>query len=331
VLLFGLSVAGGGAALYWSLARFQVAKAAHLITSARIDLYGLAVVLMIAGYFVRGGRWIVWHRNLGYWDSFYLILIGLMGNNILPARLGELMRAHYAAAAGRSGRTGALAAIAAERILDGFVIALIGLAGATVVPMDVSLRSGLLFVCGAFILLTTLLVASLYMHVGLREVFHGLATAFPNRFTKLADEKFSFFLDGMMPLKSVRKLVLGLIATAGVWGLELGSFYLFTRSVHQPLSFPVCMALLAVVNFASLFPLAQGGFGAIEFTAATFLASTGVAPERAILVISIQHVTQFLFVTLAGIACFWRLRFKLNADPKRWNLATVTTTSDATG
>jgi len=46
---------------------------------------------MVVAYLLRGARWRIWERNLTYWDSLRLILIGFMGNNVLPARLGEIL------------------------------------------------------------------------------------------------------------------------------------------------------------------------------------------------------------------------------------------------
>jgi glycosyltransferase 2 family protein len=81
-----------------------------------------------------------------------LILIGFMGNNLLPARLGEILRAHCAAAKTTDdrGRTTGLASIAAERVLDGLILGVLGLVGIVLVPVDRRLRWALLLVSLAF-------------------------------------------------------------------------------------------------------------------------------------------------------------------------------------
>ena len=53
-----------------------------------------------------------------------LILVGFMGNNVLPVRLGEVLRArHTAARTGEASPAAALGSGAAERMLDGLILA----------------------------------------------------------------------------------------------------------------------------------------------------------------------------------------------------------------
>src|SRR5208283_4205748 len=126
----------GGLVLYAVLWRFDLRQTMAYVRHARASLLLLGVALMALSYLLRGARWRIWERSLSYWDSFRLILIGFMGNNVLPARLGEILRAHCAAAktSDDRGRTTALASIGAERILDGLILAIFGLVGVALVP-----------------------------------------------------------------------------------------------------------------------------------------------------------------------------------------------------
>ena len=118
----------------------------------------LGVSLLIAAYLVRAARWRIWERCLTYRDSLRFILVGFMGNNVLPARRGEVMRARYAAA--KTGRgvspTAGLASIAAERALDGLVLGVAGLAATGLITLPPQLRFALL---GVSLLFATLGVA----------------------------------------------------------------------------------------------------------------------------------------------------------------------------
>src|SRR5579872_7234718 len=95
---FVLSLLCGGLVLHFVLRRFDLHQIMEAVRSANPKLLGTGIALMVIGYLVRGARWQIWERDLSYWDSLRLILIGFMGNNILPARLGEVLRAHCAAA-----------------------------------------------------------------------------------------------------------------------------------------------------------------------------------------------------------------------------------------
>jgi len=108
-----------GLILHAVLWRFGLRQTMASVRQAHPNLLILGITLMMVAYLIRGARWRIWDRCLSYWDSLRLILIGFMGNNILPARLGEIPHAHCAAAKTENdcGRTTALASIAAERTL----------------------------------------------------------------------------------------------------------------------------------------------------------------------------------------------------------------------
>jgi len=121
---FAVSLVVGSLILYALLRHFDLGQAMASVRQAQPRLLILGVMLMVVSYLLRGARWRIWERSLSYWDSLRLILIGFMGNSLLPARLGEILRAHCAAAktSDDRGRTTALASIAAERILDGLIL-----------------------------------------------------------------------------------------------------------------------------------------------------------------------------------------------------------------
>src|SRR5713101_2298889 len=139
-----MSLVFGGLVLRAVLQRFDLRQTITSAQQARPSLLVLGVALMVVSYLLRGARWRIWERSLSYWDALRLILIGFMGNNVLPARLGEILRAHCTTVktSDDRGRTTALASIAAERILDGLVLAVFGLVGLALVRVDPRLQLG---------------------------------------------------------------------------------------------------------------------------------------------------------------------------------------------
>ena len=79
--------------LYVVLSHFGRQETIASIRRARPLLLLLGSALMVSSYFARAARWPIWERSLSYWDSARLVLIWFMGNNVLPARLGEVLRA----------------------------------------------------------------------------------------------------------------------------------------------------------------------------------------------------------------------------------------------
>ena len=299
---FVVSLTLGGLILFALFRHFNLQQTMVAVRQAHPPLLVLAVTFTVVAYLVRAGRWLIWERSLTYWDSLRLILIGFMGNNILPARLGEILRAHCAAAKTDSdrGRTAALASIAAERILDGLVLSVIGLFAIGLVSVDRRLQWALLLVSLAFGGLTLGLVLGIRHHQRIRSFIAAANRKFPGHVTAFAREKATQFLDGLLPLGTLPRMLGAISTTAIIWGIEVGSYYCVGLAVWGGMRFSTALLCLVVVNFAALVPLTTGGIGTIEAAAPLFLISSGVTAPLALAMVLLQHAVQYLFTTPSG-------------------------------
>jgi dolichyl-phosphate beta-glucosyltransferase len=299
---FTFAFAVSGLLLYALLRRFDLQGTMDFVRSARQDLLTLGGLLMVVAYVLRAVRWRIWERSLSYWDSFRLILIGFMGNNVLPARLGEILRAHCAAAKTPEdrGRTTALASIAAERVLDGLILASFGLVSITLVTVDARLEWALFAVSFAFAALGSGLLLGIRFHERIRTSIAAAHRKFPGHVTAFVGEKIGQFLDGLLPLGTPRRVLGAVTFTTLIWGIEVGCCYFIGTAVWEGMTVSDALLLLVVVNFASLVPFTMGGIGTIEAVAPFFLISAGVAPAAALAIVLLQHAAQYLFTTITG-------------------------------
>jgi dolichyl-phosphate beta-glucosyltransferase len=298
-----VSIILGGGLLYVALSHFGLPETMASIHKALPHLLVLGTALMVASYFLRAARWLIWERSLDYWNSFRLILIGFMGNNILPARLGEVLRAHCTSGKTSEdrGRTTALASIAAERILDGSMLAIFALAGIALVPIDGQLREGLFFVSLAFAVLALGLIFSIRSHERIRSLIVRANRRFPGHVPAYAREKAIQFVDGLLPLRTPQRLLQAICVTALVWAMETASYYCFGSAVWGGMTIKIALIFVVAVNFASLIPLTMGGIGSIEATAPLFLVSSGIPTYPAALaMVLLQHGAQYVFTTITG-------------------------------
>ena len=306
-LKFILSMCVSMALLYYTLRYFDIEKTFAFIRSARADYLILSLGLIVVAYLLRGYRWMIWERDLTYRDSLELILIGFMGNNLLPARLGELLRAYctgHKTGEGYGG-TAALASIAIERILDGFIIAVFGLLGLAFISIDDLLHKSLLIVSALFGFLTLSLFLSIFFHKKIRNGLDAFHRIFPGHLTRFGKQKISFFLDGLLLLGSIWRTISAIIFTGIIWSTEVIAYYFVANAVYSGVTLKLCCIFLAVVNFASLFPFTIGGIGVIEGAAGVFLVSAGIPGDQALAMVLIQHVFQFGFTTLTGGAIYF--------------------------
>jgi len=315
-----ISLIVSGGILYALSWHFDVHSTIRAVRQAQVGPLIAGLILMVLAYLLRGARWRIWERSLSYWDSLRLILIGFMGNNVLPARLGEVLRAHCATVktSRERGRTTALASIAAERVLDGLVLAAFGLIGVALVPVDHRLRWALAAISVVFAGLGLGLVLSLRFHQRIRAIIATANRMFPGHFPEFARERALHLLDGLSPLARPSRMLAALVVTAVIWGIEVGCYYFVGRAVWADMGISVALGFLVVANFASLIPFTVGGIGTIEAAASFFLIGAGIPPYPALAMTLVQHAGQYLFVTIAGAAVYLAGGFHRIpiADPK---------------
>ena len=299
---FVTSLVIAGLILFAVLWRFDLRQMLALTRQARVTALMLSVALMVAAYLFRGARWRIWELSLSYWDSLRLVLIGFMGNNVLPARLGEILRAHCASAkaGNHRGRTALLASVTTERILDGLVLATFGIIGIALVPVDGRLRWALLTVSLVFAGLASGLVLGILAHEPIRSFLAAANRRFPGHVTSFASNKASHFLDGLLALGTVRRMLGAIFTTAIIWSLEVGFYYFVGLAVWPSFTIRIAALFVVVVNFASIIPFTMGGIGTIEAIAPPFLIGLGIAPPAALAMVLIQHATQFVCTTVTG-------------------------------
>ncbi len=297
-----LALTFGGALFYLALSRFDLRRTSTALGQARPGFLLAAIGLIVLGYLLRGARWRIWERGLTYWNSFRIILIGFMGNNILPARLGEILRAHCAAAKTGCdrGRTAALASVAAERVLDGLILSVFGFIAIFSVPMDRRFQGAVFLLSFVFAVIGAVLAIGIYAHGRIRSLVAVANRKFPGHVTAYAKIKTNHFLDGLLPLGTLRRTLAAIASTATIWGLEVAACYLFGRAIWSGMNAGIAVLFLVVVNFLSLVPFTMGGIGTIDAVAPLFLIGAGVPSYVALAMVVSQHAAQYLFTTITG-------------------------------
>jgi uncharacterized protein (TIRG00374 family) len=284
------------------------------IQGVRPTYLGLPIALTVLSYFWRTLRWRhLFPREVPSIKVAYKALIfGFFMNNILPARAGELVRAHVGARLSGESRSLVLATIAAERLLDGVALSvLLGIGSITMGILGLHVAEyahQLQYVGVAFAvvgILTVLLLSQRGLVDSLLLKCEGILAG--SRFTVVLS-KIRHFIEGLTPLLCPRRLPIILGWTSVVWGLELMVFWVVASAYGVHLTIYQAIFFLVSSNFASLIPAAPGGIGIVEAVATAVLVSMGVPRESAFAMALTQHVIQYAMVGLPGLYLLLRFR-----------------------
>jgi glycosyltransferase 2 family protein len=113
--------------LGWTLRDVRPDELLARLRSANLWLLALAAVVATAIFPLRAARWVVLLEpiapGLRFMDAWRAVAIGMMINNVLPARAGELARAYALSRETRAvSFTSALASIALDRVFDALIV-----------------------------------------------------------------------------------------------------------------------------------------------------------------------------------------------------------------
>lgn len=288
-----------------------VAWEALLATVRHADLRWLAVAfLILSGSFVlRALRWhllLSVHARFSPRVTFWATAVGYLGNNFLPARAGELIRAVLLGRIINASASYVLATALTERIVDAGALVLICLSVLTILPdtpawLQVAARTtGVFAFCG---------LAGLFLLPRLEGWLLRLLARLPLP-TRLLDgliELVRQFLLGMAALAHPARGTSFIALTAAIWLVDAFKAIAVARSLQIPLTVPQALLLLAALGLASAAPSTPGAVGIFQFVAVTVLAPFGYPRNDALAYILVFQAIGYAVVIVWGVSGLWRL------------------------
>jgi glycosyltransferase 2 family protein len=261
-----------------------------------------------------GARAWRWHyllkpmQRIPVHEMFPVIAIGYMGNNIFPARAGELLRSYVLRKKYGVPISASLATILVEHAFDGVVI--LGFVFLTL-PRLALLTEGsgfagsirnLAFI-GAGIFLTAFLAFILM------AVFPQQAGRLLNWFgDRLVPERFrsgyqaicARFLDGLSALRSPADVFMVLVTSITIWLLETCVYWFVMHAFPFTVGFFALMLTNGLINLATTIPSAPGYVGTFHAPGIAVLEAFGVLTSIAAGYTIVLHATLWLPITLLG-------------------------------
>jgi uncharacterized protein (TIRG00374 family) len=314
-------------ALYWAFRDVEWGVLWSHIRSARPMYIAIAMLLTITSYWVRAARWPKLFPSVTFplLSSWKVLVLGFFMNNILPARAGEIVRAHLGSKVLGKPGTLVLATIASERLADGLTISvlfasIVGFFGRG--RLDPEIANNLLLVSYLFGAVALGVIATLSMRNTIFSIVEKYSNKTDGKARKYALSRLQIFIDGLSPLRSPKQALIIACWSVMIWSIELGAFWAVARAFDSSLPISGVAIFLVAVNFSSLIPAAPGGFGVVELIAKSVLVSVGVeSGELALSMVLAQHVIQYAVIGIPGAFLLSTLRSQLNGMSEETQLA----------
>lgn len=260
-----------GALLYLSLRGTDLAELGQTLKGARWQPLVGAIALSALALVVRAFRWralLNTSYSLSLPTVFWAISIGYLGNNLLPARMGELMRVEALKRKADVTRSFALATALIERVMDAGVLVLFTSIALLTMP---SLPPALHQASRTFGLLSGLGILTLF----LLPHAEGLIQSLLHRLPRIKDIA-ARFLEGLRSLHDWTCSAQFFLFTLLIWPLDSYAGVLAAQSIGADLDLQTSMIALAALGLSSAIPSTPGGVGIFQFVAVTVLKPFGI-------------------------------------------------------
>ncbi len=310
--------------LYLALRKQHLGEVWSALQSARYIWLIPGIAVFFVGVWVRTWRWHYLLRPLKKIPTnrmFPIVTIGYMGNNIYPARAGEVLRAVILKRHEGVPISASLATVIVERIFDAVVMLmfvfvnfseLAKLAGKSVAIAGFSIRDFTIFgTVVAVAVLVVFLGAAMFPHITERIVRWTVGRFIPARFREKTLDLSMRFLTGLESLRSPKEALMVFVTSVVIWLLETGKYWFVMHAFNgMHVSFFGLMLMNGIVNLATTLPSAPGYVGTFDLPGIALLQAYGVDGGIATGYTFVLHAALWLPITLVGAYFFAREGFR---------------------
>lgn len=275
----------------------------------------LAVAFTFMSYFLRAVRWrylLISEKDIPLSSLYPATIIGYMANNILPARLGEFVRAYVLARREGLDTPAVFASLVIDRLFDGSTVLLILLATLFTLQLPgnmadagTALRVGgvvtFLLYCG--VLLFLLMLKRQTMRT--LNLVAWLLKPFPKGVAERLIPLLGSFITGIKLSRQSGHILAILGSSLMIWTFAVLPVDMTLRGfgIHLPIT--ASMFILVLLVFAVMVPASPGFIGTYHYACYKGLSAFGIADTTSVSIALIIHGTAFFPVIVAGFYHLW--------------------------
>lgn len=275
----------------------------------------LGVASYLLSHAVRGVRLqllVRRHAALRLSTATHVVVVGYAANNVLPARLGELVRSGMLAERAAMPLAQSIAVTFIERVLDGLTMLFLLVVATLTVDVAGWMRELVYVALGVFG------AAAIAMFVAARwprllvattaAVTRPLGPKWQGRFTSLAT---SVTEAGACLRDPLDAALLG-CSSLVVWCFEAGMYVALLPIFGIEVTWQLGVATMCVTGFGLLLPSSPGSIGPYHYFASQAMIVFGVAAPTALAYATLVHLAFYIPVTLWGAAAMVWYGVELN-------------------
>jgi uncharacterized protein (TIRG00374 family) len=282
---------------------FEIKKLYEIVSHLKIWPLLVASLIFFVSYSVRAIRWKYFfpkEQSIDLKSAIGSFFIGNFGNNIFPARLGDVWRIVLLHHRNDTPKSLVLGATIVERIFDAIAILISGIVALLCSNLP---RVYIYTIVGLFFLILISIFVAWYLEEKYQNKFNLPSKAvWIIKNLKLA----------MKPLNTPTKFLKILAITLLSWGIELISFYFFLYAFGIKASIALLTLILFFINIAVSVPSAPSNIGTFEYGFVLAGVLWNYDKSSIFTIALVAHFFRFLVSMIPGVifSSIWHFKLK---------------------
>ncbi len=283
----------------------DLAAVGEALRSAAPALVAVLVLSTCIDLTCRGIRWraiLAPIKRVRISNALAYLLVGYLGNNILPARMGEVVRSHFAGDRERISRAAALGTIIVERLVDTTILALVAVTAVALLGIRGPVATAVVAGTVAALLLGGVILFVVVAHRV--QVVMAIVARLPigTRIAGLAGR----LRVGLGVVRRPATLGRAVGWTVAAWAATIAGFVVAGLAIDVHLSWSQAALLASGVALSTAIPAGPGYIGTFELAGVQICQAMGIDPNHGLALTVLAHASALGVSSLGGaIALAW--------------------------
>ncbi|MCL2485312.1 MAG: flippase-like domain-containing protein [Endomicrobia bacterium] len=289
--------------IYLTLRQIDFKNSFDLIKNANYWLFIPGILIYAFTYVLRSIRYyflILPIKKTKVLENFPYTMLGYFMNNIIPLRLGELIRAKVTGERLHISRSSVLGTIVIERLMDIIMFVLFFFIIMFAFPFPEFIKKSF-YICAVVFGsgLLTLFLISRHENKALKLIS---SLPMPLKIKNLVTELFNKFTGGLAVLTKPAIFSVIFLVSVVIWVTESLFLVIIAYSCGINISILGGIFVVIIIGIGAILPTAPGYIGAFEFMGVTAMSALAIGKDPAFACIAIYHFLQLMVIFALGFA-----------------------------
>jgi uncharacterized protein (TIRG00374 family) len=274
-----------------------------IIELKKISLSFLVVSVLVYSFsfLLRALRWkylIKPLAEISFVDSFSIVCVSFLANNVLPARLGEFLRAFLLSKKKGIGKIKSFSTVVVDRVIDGITLIFVFFA---IMVFSSSVPESLQKIMVLPVIVFAFGMGFFVQPSFFRKALSPLFKKIPFVYNKVHSRLDDIVIGGKAFSQGFGLMAKIWASSFLIWGIEATNFFVISTGLGIHLSFAQIVLLLVIVAVGSMIPSAPAYIGTFEALFVFSFLAFGLSAESGIAMAITIHAIEFFCILILGL------------------------------